>query len=78
MKQTTIVAEMVGGGCIVERTGDFGQFVDLVLGFRRDADCVRLTWHEMPPRPDALARHVEQVYRQTQRGRQTGCSPAAA
>ncbi len=54
----TIVATMRpdtdGGPCvaIVERTSDFGQFVALVLGFRKDPDCLRLVWHvETPPPP---------------------------
>jgi len=42
-----------GGPCVVimERTSDFGQFVALVLGFRKDPDCVRLVWHveSVPP-----------------------------
>ena len=50
-----------GGPCIVlvERTGDFGQFVALVLGFRRDPDCVRLVWRvetPAPPPPAAAGR----------------------
>ncbi len=41
---------------IVERTSDFGQFVALVLGFRRDPDCVRLVWHvETAPPPSIPA-----------------------
>jgi hypothetical protein len=39
---------------IVERTSDFGQFVALVLGFRRDPDCVRLVWRVEPPAPPPL------------------------
>jgi hypothetical protein len=56
MQIVTIFATMrpdaEGGPCvvIVERTGDFGTFVALVLGFRRDPDCVRLVWRvETPP-----------------------------
>ncbi|MGI8411451.1 MAG: hypothetical protein ACR2QA_02955 [Solirubrobacteraceae bacterium] len=78
MQQATVTAQMADGSTIVEHPAEFGEFVALVLAFRRDSECVRLEWHQMPPRPDALTRHVEQVYRQTQRGRQTGCSPAAA
>jgi len=39
-----------GGPCthIVEHTADFGEYVGIVLGFRRDPDCVRLTWHATP------------------------------
>ncbi|MGI8916241.1 MAG: hypothetical protein ACR2JY_21115 [Chloroflexota bacterium] len=45
-----------GGSCIVlvERTSDFGQFVALVLGFRRDPDCVRLVWRVEAPAPPPL------------------------
>ncbi len=48
------------GPCIVlvERTSDFGQFVALVLGFRRDPDCVRLVWRVetlAPPTAPAAA-----------------------
>jgi len=32
----------------VEHTADFGEYVGIVLGFRRDPDCVRLTWHATP------------------------------
>jgi hypothetical protein len=41
---------------IVEHTSDFGQFVALVLGFRRDPDCVRLVWHVETPAPAAAGR----------------------
>jgi len=42
-----------GGPCvvIVERTSDFGQFVTLVLGFRRGPDCLRLIWRVEPAPP---------------------------
>jgi len=57
MQTVTIFATMrpdtEGGPCvvIVERTSDFGQFVALVLGFRRDPDCVRLVWRVETPAP---------------------------
>jgi hypothetical protein len=57
MQTVTIFATMQpdteDGPCvvIVERTSDFGQFVALVLGFRRDPDCVRLVWRVEPPAP---------------------------
>ncbi len=66
MQTVTIFATMQpdteGGTCvvIVERTSDFGQFVALVLGFRRDPDCVRLVWRvetvPTPPPPAAASR----------------------
>ena len=47
---------------IVERTSDFGQFVALVLGFRKDPDCIRLVWKVEtpvpPPIPAAAGRPV--------------------
>jgi hypothetical protein len=62
MQIVTIFATMrpdaEGGPCvvIVERTGDFGEFVALVLGFRRDPDCIRLAWRvETPPPPTVPA-----------------------
>ncbi len=60
MQTVTIFATMrpdtEGGPCvvIVERTSDFGQFVALVLGFRRDPDCVRLCWRVETPAPPPL------------------------
>jgi hypothetical protein len=67
MQIVTIFATMrpdaEGGPCvvIVERTGDFGTFVALVLGFRRDPDCVRLVWRvetEPPPTVPVAGRPV--------------------
>ena len=64
MQTVTIFATMrpdtEGGPCvvIVERTSDFGQFVALVLGFRKDPDCLRLVWRvetEPPPTSPATA-----------------------
>ncbi|MGI8915844.1 MAG: hypothetical protein ACR2JY_19040 [Chloroflexota bacterium] len=62
MQTVTIFATMQpdteGGPCVVlvERTSDFGQFVALVLGFRKDSDCVRLVWRvETAPPPPAPA-----------------------
>ena len=61
MQTVTIFATMRpdtdGGPCIVivERTSDFGQFVALVLGFRRDPDCVRLVWRVETAPPTAPA-----------------------
>jgi len=58
----TMRPDTAGGPCIVivERTSDFGQFVALVLGFRRDPDCVRLVWRvetaPLPPIPAAAGR----------------------
>ncbi len=54
MPTVTIFATMPDGVVIVERTSDFGQFVDLVLGFRQDPDCVRLVWRVEPPPPPPL------------------------
>ncbi len=60
MQTVTIFATMTpdtaGGPCIVlvERTSDFGQFVALVLGFRRDPDCVRLVWRVETPAPPTI------------------------
>jgi len=60
MQTVTIFATMrpdtAGGPCVVlvERTSDFGQFVALVLGFRRDPDCVRLVWRVETPAPPPL------------------------
>ncbi|MGI8551908.1 MAG: hypothetical protein ACR2PL_14150 [Dehalococcoidia bacterium] len=57
MQTVTIFATMrpdtEDGPCvvIVERTSDFGQFVALVLGFRRDPDCLRLVWRVETPAP---------------------------
>ncbi|MGI8912172.1 MAG: hypothetical protein ACR2JY_00030 [Chloroflexota bacterium] len=65
MQTVTIFATMApdtaDGPCVVlvERTSDFGQFVALVLGFRRDPDCVRLVWKvetPTPPPPAAAGR----------------------
>jgi len=56
-QQVTIVAEMApdteGGpcGCIVEHVAAFEDFTALVLGFRRDAEVARLTWHATPEPP---------------------------
>jgi hypothetical protein len=50
----TIVATMQDGTVIVEHTGDFGEFVGLALGFRRDPDCVRLVWRVEPVPPPPL------------------------
>ena len=61
MQTVTIFATMrpdtAGGPCVVlvERTSDFGQFVALVLGFRRDPDCVRLVWRVETPPPTTPA-----------------------
>ena len=53
MQPVTIVAAMRGGALLVERAEEFGRFVDLVLAFRRDPDCLRLCWHVEPPSPPA-------------------------
>ncbi|MGI8912253.1 MAG: hypothetical protein ACR2JY_00440, partial [Chloroflexota bacterium] len=50
-QQTTIVAEMADGTCLVEHVTEVNVFLDLVLGFRRDAECLRLTWHATPLPP---------------------------
>lgn len=54
MKQTTIVAEMIDGACIVEHVEAFADFTGIVLGFRRDSECVRLTWHPTPEPPEPV------------------------
>jgi hypothetical protein len=60
MQTVTIFATMrpdtEGGPCVVlvERTGDFGEFVALVLGFRRDPDCIRLVWRVEPLPPPTV------------------------
>jgi len=51
MQQVTIVAEMADGTCLVEHVARFEHFTGAVLAFRRDADVVRLTWHETPLPP---------------------------
>ncbi len=52
MRETvTITATMVDGTVIEETASDFGEFAGLVLGFRRDADVVSLTWHATPEPP---------------------------
>ena len=53
MQRVTIFATMRDGLVLVERAEDFGQFVRLALGFRKDPDCVRLVWHveALPPPP---------------------------
>jgi hypothetical protein len=48
MRQATIVAEMADGGCVVEHVAAFEEFTALVLGFRRDPDVRRLSWHRTP------------------------------
>jgi len=60
MQQVTIIAEMApdteGGpcGCIVEHVTRFEDFTGLVLGFRRDPECVRLEWKDLEPPDEAL------------------------
>ena len=61
MQTVTIFATMrpdaEGGPCvvIVERTSDFGTFVALVLGFRKDPECIRLVGRvETPPPPPTI------------------------
>ena len=60
MQTVTIFATMrpdtEDGPCvvIVERTSDFGQFVALVLGFRKDPDCIRLVWKVETPAPPTI------------------------
>ncbi|HEY8744178.1 MAG TPA: hypothetical protein VIU62_13820 [Chloroflexota bacterium] len=51
MQVTTIVAEMAGGTCLVEHVEAFEDFTGIVLGFRRDSECVRLSWHPTPEPP---------------------------
>jgi len=51
MQQVTVVAEMADGTCIVEHVARFEDFTAQVLGFRRDAECLRLTWHATPLPP---------------------------
>lgn len=46
MRPVTIVAEMQDGTCIVEHVRTFEDFTAIVLPFRADAECVRLTWHD--------------------------------
>lgn len=55
MQTVTLFATMRDGSVLVERTRDFGQFVGLVLGFRKDADGVRLVWRVQPPAPTTPA-----------------------
>lgn len=50
MPRVTITATMADGTILVEQAADFGRYLDLVLGFRRDPDCRRLTWR-VEPRP---------------------------
>ena len=44
----TIVAEMEDGTCLVEHVATFAAFIAVVLPFRRDPDCLRVTWHTTP------------------------------
>ncbi|HEY8743605.1 MAG TPA: hypothetical protein VIU62_10915 [Chloroflexota bacterium] len=50
----TVVAEMLDGACIVEHVFDFKAFVAVVLPFRRDPDCLRVTWHTTPEPPEPV------------------------
>jgi hypothetical protein len=54
MQQVTIVAEMADGTCIFERVEGFEDFIAIALGFRRDPDCVRLSWHQTPEPPEPV------------------------
>ncbi len=44
----TVVAEMADGSAIVEHVADFAAFIAVVLPFRRDPECLRVTWHPTP------------------------------
>lgn len=54
MQPATIVAEMADGWTIVEYVEAFEDFTAIVLAFRRDSECVRLTWHETPEPPEPV------------------------
>jgi hypothetical protein len=54
MQQVTIVAEMADGWTIVEHVETFEDFTSIVLGFRRDSECVRLSWHQTPEPPEPV------------------------
>jgi len=71
MKQATVIAQMADGSTIVEHPAEFGEFVALVLAFRRDSECVRLAWHKVPE-PDpagGLPASFERLYWHGQAGR---------
>ena len=51
--QATVTAVMAGGQAITEQAADFVAFVDLLLGFRKDAGVRRVTWTVAAPVPSA-------------------------
>ena len=48
MQTVRIFATMANGMRIVETATTFGEFVRLVLGFRRDPDVASLVWTVVP------------------------------
>lgn len=43
-QRAEVSAAMMDGAILVERVDGFWRFVDVVLGFRADPDCRRVTW----------------------------------
>lgn len=41
----TIIATMADGSTIVEHVATFAAFIAVVLPFRRDPECLRVTWY---------------------------------
>ena len=77
MRPATIVAEMADGSCLVEHVTAFEDFTALVLGYRRDSECVRLTWHPLEGVAliDALAGELRGLADDL---RESGCWPVVA
>lgn len=44
MQQATVYAVMADGTLITEFVEGFEAFIDMVLEFRRDRDCIHLSW----------------------------------
>lgn len=44
MQQATIYAVMADGTMLTEFVQGFWAFIDMVLEFRRDPDCIHLSW----------------------------------
>lgn len=77
MAPTTITAEMADGSTIVEHVFRFEDFTALVLGFRRDSECERLTWHNTGALAllDLLAADMAGMLAEA---REAGCWPVVA
>lgn len=56
MRQAVIVRAQMADGSVIEATAaTFAVFTALVLAFRADAECVRLTWKEAATASDDRA-----------------------